>query len=235
MTDANGKYITIVEFGFSGTLTPSKSGCTFSPPNRAYTNLTTSPAAQNFTVNQSFTLSGRVADTNGTGVSGVAISGLPGTPVTDAGGNYAATVSYGFSGTATPNKPGYAIAPASRAYSNVIADQTAQDYAGTAACLTTLASWQNRAFLTAQTGTFTAEFDAIPNNANMDGVTGLSTGQAGTFTDQAVTVRFNTSGMIDARDGATAYRADTQIPYFAGTVYHFRLVVNVVTHRFTPT
>jgi uncharacterized protein YjdB len=66
----------------------------------------------------------------------------------------------------------------------------------------------------------------------MDGLTGLSAGAAGTVTDLAVIVRFNTSGRIDARNGG-AYAAANTIPYTPGTSYRFRLVVDVPTHTYS--
>jgi thermitase len=99
-----------------------------------------------------------------------------------------------------------------------------------ATCKTSSTSWQNNA-LTAQSGTFTASFDATPNNARMDGVTGLAGKSAAGYADLAAIVRFNTSGMIDARNGG-AYQAASQIPYTAGTSYRFRLVIRVPSHTY---
>jgi uncharacterized protein YjdB len=92
-------------------------------------------------------------------------------------------------------------------------------------------TWQSWAF-TAQTGSFTAVFDATPNGAGLDAATGLSQGAGAAYTDLAVIVRFNTLGEIDARNGG-AYAATTAIPYTAGTSYHFRLVVDVPTHTYS--
>ncbi len=64
-------------------------------------------------------------------MAGVVINGLPGNPVTAADGTYTATVDYGFDGTATPTLAGYTFVPATRVYTDVAANQTAQDYAAT--------------------------------------------------------------------------------------------------------
>src|SRR5881397_2262341 len=98
-------------------------------------------------------------------------------------------------------------------------------------CVIRAGSWQNVAFA-AQSGAFAAEFDATPNNAAMDGVMGLSNGPAADYTSLAAIVRFNTSGMIDARNGG-AYAASAAIPYSAGTTYNFRLVVSVSAHTYS--
>ncbi|MCP4221633.1 MAG: hypothetical protein GY765_43815 [bacterium] len=57
-------------------------------------------------------------------LSGVTLSGLPGSPVTDGSGNYSASVSEGWSGTATPTLAGYTFSPSSTVYSNVTTPQT---------------------------------------------------------------------------------------------------------------
>src|SRR5437870_4525381 len=98
-------------------------------------------------------------------------------------------------------------------------------------CVTSAGSWQNVAFAP-QSGSFTAEFDATPQNAGMDGVMGLSNGPAAAYSSLAAIVRFNTSGMIDARNGG-AYAASAAIPYSAGTTYNFRLVVSVSAHTYS--
>src|SRR3989475_1228373 len=98
-------------------------------------------------------------------------------------------------------------------------------------CVTSAGSWQNVAFAP-QSGSFTAEFDATPQNAAMDGVVGLSNGPAADYSSLAAIVRFNTSGMIDAINGG-AYAASAAIPYSAGTTYHFRFVVSVPAHTYS--
>src|SRR6266849_2368281 len=97
-------------------------------------------------------------------------------------------------------------------------------------CSASSLTWQNSAF-TAQTGVFTAQFDATPNGTGLDGVTGLSAGAAAGYADLAVIVRFNGVGQIDARNGA-AYAAANAIPYTAGTSYRFRLVVDIPSHTY---
>src|SRR5213594_2391705 len=98
-------------------------------------------------------------------------------------------------------------------------------------CVTSAGSWQNVAFAP-QSGSFTAEFDATPQNAGMDGVMGLSNGPAAAYSSLAAIVRFNTSGMIDAINGGV-YAASAAIPYSAGTTYHVRFVVSVPAHTYS--
>jgi hypothetical protein len=99
------------------------------------------------------------------------------------------------------------------------------------ACQDSSLTWQNTTIAN-QTGTFTATFDATPNGANIDAVTGLSNGPASSHDNLAAIVRFNPNGNIDARNGNN-YTAAATIPYTQGTKYTFRLVVDVPNHRYT--
>jgi hypothetical protein len=66
-----------------------------------------------------------------TGVAGATLSyfdGINRTVTTNASGEYSLTVSPGWSGTVTPSRPGYRFHPALRSYSNILADQSTQDY-----------------------------------------------------------------------------------------------------------
>jgi hypothetical protein len=94
-----------------------------------------------------------------------------------------------------------------------------------AGCVAGAGAWLNIP-LTAQTGFFTLEFDATPGAPNIDGVAGLSNGPASDYTGLAAAVRFNNTGMIDARNGG-AYAAAASIPYVSGLTYRIRLVVNI--------
>ena len=93
-------------------------------------------------------------------------------------------------------------------------------------------NWQNRALVSDQTGTFTAEIEATPQGSNIDAGVGLSNGAQATFVGLACIVRFNSQGKIDARNGS-AYAALSQISYSANTSYHFRFVVNVPAHTYS--
>jgi hypothetical protein len=87
------------------------------------------------------------------------------------------------------------------------------------------------ALTSAQTGTFTATFDAAPTVSPENAVVGLSKGVATAYTSLSCIARFNPSGQIDAYNG-TGYGAST-ISYSAGVSYHFRLVVNVSAHTYS--
>ncbi len=103
----------------------------------------------------------------------------------------------------------------------------------TSASVTTQAAavWSNSSFA-AQTGIFTASFDATPSQLGSDSVIGLSPTTAAAYTDLAAIVRFNSSNTIDVRNGS-AYAANVSVPYSAGTSYHFVMVVDVATDTYS--
>ncbi len=122
----NGNYSVLVDYGFSATVTPAKTGYTFSPTSRTYTNVDADEPNQDYTPTiNTYTITGNV------GLEGVALNGLPGNPVSAPDGSYSATVDYGFSATVTPTKDGYTFNPASLTYTSVDADQSSQDYTPT--------------------------------------------------------------------------------------------------------
>ena len=126
LTNANGLYTTTVDYGFSGTVTPTKEGYTFKPPNRIYTNVNANLINQDYTPALiTFTISGSA------GMDSVIMKGLPGNPVTGRGGLYSTTVDYGFSAAVTPTKEGYTFDPPEREYTDVTSGQTNQNYTAT--------------------------------------------------------------------------------------------------------
>ena len=99
-------------------------------------------------------------------------------------------------------------------------------------CRVSTGTWQNFS-IPSQTNTeFTVEFDALPAQGAIDGVIGLSNGWTAKYSSQAVAVRFNLSGQIDARSGSS-YRAVTSIAYADSITYHFRLVVSLVSKTYS--
>jgi len=125
-TNANGYYEVVVPYGWSGTVSVSLAGYSFTAKN--YTNVITDQTNQNFAGFQPV-ISGVIVS------YGAALEGVPltcnnggGTAVTDSAGSYSLTVPYGWSGTVTPSKPQYTFTPASKVYSNVTADTVSQNY-----------------------------------------------------------------------------------------------------------
>jgi hypothetical protein len=92
--------------------------------------------------------------------------------------------------------------------------------------------WGSTSFGTAQTGSFTAEIDAVPLATGTDGGIGLSNGPQSAFAGLACIGRFNQLGFIDARNGGS-YAAVSSIPYTANQTYHFRFVVSLSSHTYS--
>ncbi|HUT28484.1 MAG TPA: PQQ-binding-like beta-propeller repeat protein [Sedimentisphaerales bacterium] len=128
-TDVTGYYDITVPYNWSGTVTPSKADWGFTPGSRAYSNIVSDQVNQDYSVFQP-KISGYVSDRDGAPVADAAVSADNGggSGITDVGGYYEVTVPYGWSGTVTATKAGWDMSPASRVYSDVIADQTSQDY-----------------------------------------------------------------------------------------------------------
>jgi len=128
ITNASGDYSDSVAYGFSGTIVPTLAGYTFTPINHTYTNVTSAQTNQNFTANLIYyTISGRMI-VGENGLSGVTLSGLPHTPVTNANGDYSDSVAYGFSGTVVPSLNGYTFSPVNHVYTNVTSAQSNQNF-----------------------------------------------------------------------------------------------------------
>ena len=131
-TTANGSglYSITVPFDWAGTITPSKTGYTFSPTSRTYPNLGTDQTTQNYIATPiTYLISGSV------GKPGVTLSYTDGTPKTatsDSNGNYSFSVSYNWSGTVTPTHSCFTFTPPNKTYTNILANQTAQNYTPTA-------------------------------------------------------------------------------------------------------
>jgi hypothetical protein len=104
-----------------------------------------------------------------------------------------------------------------------------------ATCKQSSTTWQNSAFAT-QTSNFTVDFDSTPLANNIDSVIGTSNNNATDYSSLATTVRFNSSGFIDAASTTGAngsYKADVSVPYTANTVYHLKLTINPVAHTYS--
>ncbi len=123
VSDKNGVYSARVPYGWSGTVTPTKTGYIFVPPMREYNSVQENLVNENYTANiMTFTISGTV------GVPDVVIQGLPGNVHSDVNGAYSARVEHGWSGVVTPKKPGFCFEPSSRMYNRVTEDQKSEDY-----------------------------------------------------------------------------------------------------------
>ena len=123
-TGRNGIYSATVEYGWNGTVSPTKNGYTFEPAELPYSDLISAQANQDYTANvMTFTLSGTA------GMDGVEMKGLPGAAVfTDVSGYYSTSIDYGWSGTVKPVIAGFTFKPATMNYTKLTSERTNQDY-----------------------------------------------------------------------------------------------------------
>jgi len=130
-SNASGQYSCTVGYAWSGSVTPSLSGYTFTPASRSYSSVVANQTAQDYTAEAiTYVVSGTVT-AGGSPFAGVAFAASNGGACTasNASGQYSCTVLQGYTGTVTPSLGSHAFTPASRSYSNVVANQAAQDYA----------------------------------------------------------------------------------------------------------
>ncbi|BDU70472.1 hypothetical protein GETHOR_25730 [Geothrix oryzae] len=212
VTDVNGLYTHYVPSGWSGSVTPSLVGWVFSPGQRNLTNVTASPAGQNFTAGQTFLVSGTITS-NGAGLAGVrvALSNGGSAVNTDATGAYSLYVRAGWTGTITPTLRGYSFSPASVTVSTPLAGALSQNF-------TTIQSISGR-----------ARIQVNGQNVGLPGVTiTLSTGGStvtdvnGNFTLQVPT---GWTGSLSASDGGVHV-------WTPATFSYTNLITNVTGLRF---
>jgi hypothetical protein len=99
------------------------------------------------------------------------------------------------------------------------------------ACSTTSASIKNTA-MTQMTGHFTATVTATPGMLYMSGGVMLGQNVMTGWSDGAVIVEFDGSGIIKARKG-DVYAADVSVSYKAGTAYTIRMDVDMASHTYS--
>ena len=126
-TNSSGDFSLTVTSGWSGTLTPSLTGYTFTPSSKTFSNVTANQN-QNFTAtsgsSQSVSISG-VITASGAGLSGVTVTvSTGGSTATNSSGSYSLTVTSGWSGTITPSLTGYTFTPSSKSFANITTSQT---------------------------------------------------------------------------------------------------------------
>ena len=127
-SNSSGDYNCYVDYGWSGTVRPQKTGYYFTPESKTYSNLTVSKNGEDFTASDyAFTISGQIT-IDGLGLSGVVMNGLPGNPTTDSSGQYSATVPFHWTGSVTPLKNGYIITPSPRNYVSVGMNYAEENY-----------------------------------------------------------------------------------------------------------
>ncbi len=126
VTGPDGRYSVSVDYKWSGTATPTKDGYIFDPPMKSYQNLDMDMVAEDYYGSViTYTISGDV------GIPGVKMNGLPGNVISDASGQYIATVSYALSGKITPAKDGFEFSPPHISFQRVIEDLIYQNFEST--------------------------------------------------------------------------------------------------------
>ena len=198
ITDENGYYSAIVDYGFSKTVEPTLGGYTFTPASKIYTKVNSDRMNDSYTAAMiTLTISGT------TRMEGVVMNGLPDNPVTGKDGSYSVTVDYGWSDTVTPMKEGYKFTPESKPYVAVTKDMTNQSYTASPITFTisgsttvpgvTIKGLPGRTIVSGQGGTYSASvsygwngivtptkngYDFDPPNVQYDNVLGDQTNQS---------------------------------------------------------
>ena len=132
--DASGNYtFSGLLDGASYTVTPSKTGLTFTPVNQAVTISGANATGVNFTaVGNTFNISGTISGAGGGGAT-VTLSGLSAATTTaDASGNYTFTGLVNGGYTVTPSKSGFVFTPASQNVTLSGANQTGVNFTSAA-------------------------------------------------------------------------------------------------------
>ena len=128
-TNEEGRYSAVVDYGWEGSVTPVKEGCTFEPDRKIYSKVT-EDQPQNYQAQvMTYTISGTVAcGQKPLEDASINTSSEGGSTKTNANGQYELLVKHGWSGTVTPVKDGYTFETPKQEYHNVTADINNQDY-----------------------------------------------------------------------------------------------------------
>lgn len=84
----------------------------------------------------------------------------------------------------------------------------------------------------AQKDSFELSFDATPLADKIDCFTGIAESTPRRANEVAVIVRFNETGLIDARDG-NSFAADQKLGYASGKTYRIRMVVDMAKKTYS--
>jgi len=132
-TDATGAYSASVLAGWAGTAVPSLAGFLFTPTSRTYAALSANQTGQDYVARPATVAISGTVKVGATALAGVTLTASTGgTTTTDANGAYTFNVPNPYTGILTPSLAGYVFSPASRTYTAITGNQTAQDYAATA-------------------------------------------------------------------------------------------------------
>jgi M6 family metalloprotease-like protein len=130
-TDVNGCYEVVVDYNWSGAVTPTKYAYAFVEPNIVYTNVLADHNNQDYTGRLlTFAISGYVRNDCNIPIKDVEVTANNGgnSVITDANGFYEVWVDYNWAGMVTPAKSNYTFEPNSISYTDVLGNITYQDY-----------------------------------------------------------------------------------------------------------
>jgi hypothetical protein len=131
VSNPSGTYSSTVDYGWSGTITPTKDGYDFNPSNIKFDNISGDQTNQSFTPTiQKRKVSGKILSQKGQPIADVyIIADGGGSGTTSANGEYELLVDHGWRGKITPTRDGYTFSPTNKQYSIVASDQT-QNFTG---------------------------------------------------------------------------------------------------------
>ena len=221
-TDVNGKYkFAALPAGGNYTVTPTKTGYSFTPASRTFTNLSGNQTTAGFTSAAIYSIGGKVTlGASATAVAGVTVTltgARTGTTTTDNLGNYKfLNLPAGGNYTVKPTKAGYTFNPVSKPFTALNANQTAANFAATRLTYTisgkvTKAGANLGGVTVKLTGTSTAT--TTTNNLGAYSFTGLVGGGNFTVTPSLVNHNFT-----PASKSFTALGANQTTANFAATL-----------------
>jgi lysophospholipase L1-like esterase len=132
ITDSNGYYKVLVDYNFSGKITPYKYLWGFEPNSIIYSDVNEDIAEQqDYLGNQyEFIITGSIKNYCDAPIKNVFVEANNGASsyISDVNGNYEIWVNSNWSGTITPGKAHYTFDPNNRIYANVLGNITNHDY-----------------------------------------------------------------------------------------------------------
>ena len=125
-----GTYSAQVNYGWSGTVTPTMTGYDFDPTNVTYDNVLSDQTNQSYSATiQKRTISGQILSQKGRPVADVYLTAdSGGSATTNANGEYELTVDHGWLGKITPQREGYTFNPSTKPLSAVTRDLERQNF-----------------------------------------------------------------------------------------------------------
>ncbi len=129
ITDINGYYQLIVDYNWSGSITPVKNAYSFEPNSRVYSDVNQNYSNKDFSGTLlTFKISGRIQNECNVPIQNAFVNNNSVTSITDSNGVYEVWVDYGWSGSVSPNKKNYTFEPNSISYIYVTSDLPEQNF-----------------------------------------------------------------------------------------------------------